>query len=166
MFTQLDDDGQEFMVEYVSWSNNKMEVKYNSYERECLAIVWAIFFHFGAIFMVSPFTLVIDHQPLKFFIELDQFIRKFAKWAWLILHECDFDIVHQVGRVNQDVDGLNQTLSSNEENTIGAQWNGEVDLEVVLRWHASAYLCALLGCFGTLQMDMNMGHSHDVDIES
>jgi hypothetical protein len=110
--------------------------------------------------------LVIDHQPLKFFIELDQFIRKFAKWAWLILHECDFDIVHQVGRVNQDVDGLNQTLSSNEENTIGAQWNGEVDLEVVLRWHASAYLCALLGCFGTLQMDMNMGHSHDVDIES
>ncbi len=38
-------------------------------------------------------------------------------------------------------------------------------MEVVLKWHASAYLFALLGCFGTLQMDTSMGHSHDADIE-
>jgi len=31
MLTQFDDDGQKFMVAYVSLSNNKMEAKYNSY---------------------------------------------------------------------------------------------------------------------------------------
>jgi hypothetical protein len=41
MFTQLDDDGRKFMVAYVNWSN-KMKVKYNSYEGECLAIVWVV----------------------------------------------------------------------------------------------------------------------------
>ncbi len=40
-----------------------------------------------------------------------------------------------------------------------------MDLELVLKWHAFPYLCALLECFGTLQTNKNMGHSHDVDIE-
>jgi hypothetical protein len=42
MLTQLDDDGWEFVVAYVNWSNIKMEAKYNSYERECLTVVWVI----------------------------------------------------------------------------------------------------------------------------
>jgi hypothetical protein len=95
------------------------KAKYNSYEGECLAVMWAIF-SFWCYLYGSPLTLVIDHQPLKFFIKSDQFIREFAKQAWLILHEYDFDIVHQVGRVNQDIDGLNEILSSNEEDTIRA----------------------------------------------
>jgi hypothetical protein len=41
MFTQLDDDGKKFMVAYVIWSNT-MNVKYNSYGGECLAIVWVV----------------------------------------------------------------------------------------------------------------------------
>ncbi len=27
-------------------------------------------------------------------------------------------------------------------------WHGKVDLEAMPRWHASTYLCTLLGCFG------------------
>jgi len=42
MFTQFDDDGQEFVVAYVSRSNNKIEAKYSSYEGECLVVVWVI----------------------------------------------------------------------------------------------------------------------------
>jgi hypothetical protein len=53
----------------------------------------------------------------------------------------------RVGRVNQDADGLNRNPSSSEEDTTNARWHGEVDLEVVLRWHVFAYLCTLLGCF-------------------
>jgi hypothetical protein len=44
--------------------------------------------------------------------------KELVRWA-LILHEYDFDIVHRVGRVNWNVDGLNQKPSSNEEDTIG-----------------------------------------------
>jgi hypothetical protein len=36
-----------------------------------------------------------------------------------------------VGRVNQDANGLNQNPSSNEEDTIGAHWHGDINLKVV-----------------------------------
>jgi hypothetical protein len=60
MLTQCDDDGQEFVVAYVSQSNNKTKAKYSSYEWECLVIVWAIY-SFQCYFYGSPFTLVTNH---------------------------------------------------------------------------------------------------------
>jgi hypothetical protein len=36
----------------------------------------------------------------------------------IIMQENDFNIVHKVGRVNEDVNGLSQNPSSNEEDTI------------------------------------------------
>jgi len=41
-----------------------------------------------------------------------------------------------------------------------------VDLEIVLRWHAFAYFCTLLGCFGDLyQTSVDDGDSQDADME-
>ncbi len=40
MFTQLDDDDQEFMVAYVSRSNNKMEAKYTLQQKVSLYAKW------------------------------------------------------------------------------------------------------------------------------
>ncbi len=42
MFTQLYDDGREFVVAYVNRSNNKMKTKYSSYEGECFAVIWVV----------------------------------------------------------------------------------------------------------------------------
>jgi hypothetical protein len=42
MLTQCDDERKEFVVAYVSCSNNAMESRYSSYEGKCLAMVWAI----------------------------------------------------------------------------------------------------------------------------
>jgi hypothetical protein len=53
---------------YANQSNNKTETKYNSYERECLAIVLEIS-SFKCYLYGSPFTFVTDHQPLKLFME-------------------------------------------------------------------------------------------------
>jgi hypothetical protein len=53
-----------------------------------------------------------------------------ARWAF-ILQKYYFDIVHNVGKVNQDVYGLNQNLSSNEEDIIGAHLYGDVILEAI-----------------------------------
>jgi hypothetical protein len=75
MLTQLDDNGWEFVVAYASWSNNKMEAKYSSYEGECLTIVWVVS-SFQCYLYGSPFALIIDYQPLKFLMELNQFIGK------------------------------------------------------------------------------------------
>jgi hypothetical protein len=165
MLTQLDDDGREFVVAYVNRSNNKMEAKYSSYEGECLAVVWVVS-SFQCYFYGSPFILIIDHQPLKFLMESDRLTGKLAMWA-LILQDYDFDIIHRPSRVNQNVDGLNRNPSSNEEDTNGVHWHGDVDLEAVLRWYASTYFCTLLGCFGdVLHSSMDDGDPHDVDMES
>jgi hypothetical protein len=98
VLTQLDDDGQEFVVAYTNRFDNKMATKYNSYEGECFTVVWVVS-SFRCYLYGSPFTLVIDHQPLKFLMELNQFIRKLVKWAF-ILQEYDFDIIHRLGGVN------------------------------------------------------------------
>jgi hypothetical protein len=144
MLTQLDDDGWKFVLAYVSWSNNKMEAKYNSYEGECLTVVWVVSSS-HCYFYGSPFTLGTNHQPLEFLMESYKFIGKLAKWTF-ILQEYDFDIIHMASKVNWNVDGLSRNPNLNQEDTIGAHWHGDVDLETIPRWHAYAYLCTLLGC--------------------
>jgi hypothetical protein len=43
ILTQLDDDGQEFMVAYASQFNNKLKSKYNSYKKmPCGCLVYFI----------------------------------------------------------------------------------------------------------------------------
>ncbi len=98
-------------------------------------------------------------------MKLDQFTGKLPKWA-LILQEYDFDIVDRVGKLNWDADGLNRNSSYSEEDSTGAKWHGEVDLEVMLGWHAFAYLCTLLGCFGDVPKgNMGGGNSQSNDDE-
>jgi hypothetical protein len=85
----------------------------------------------------------------------------------LFLHEYDFDIVDNVGRVNMDDDELNWSPSSNEENTIGVHWHKDANLEVVPTWHALTYLCIILGCsWDVPQINMCNKHSCDTNIES
>lgn len=84
--------------------------------------------------------------PFKFLMESYRFIGKLARWAHF-LQEYDFDIIHKVSRVNQDADGLSWNQSYSEEDTIAVQWHGDINLEVVPRWHVSTYFVGMLwGC--------------------
>jgi hypothetical protein len=80
---QVDDDGWKYVVACASRSNNKMEAKYNPYEGECLIVVWVVS-SFKSYFYGSPFILVIDHWPLKFFMESNHLIGKLARWAFIL----------------------------------------------------------------------------------
>ncbi len=83
------------------------------------------------------------------------------------MHEYDFDIVHRVGKVNWDVDGLIWSPSYNEEDPIEACWHNGVDLEAILKWHILTYLCTMLGCSkDVFQFNMGNEDSHDLNIES
>jgi hypothetical protein len=68
VLTQLNDNGQEFVVAYVSWFNNKIKSKYNLCEGECFVVAWAIS-SFWCYLHGNPFALVTNHQPLKFLME-------------------------------------------------------------------------------------------------
>jgi hypothetical protein len=164
MFTQVDDDGREFVVACASRSNNKMEAKYNSYERECIVVVWVVS-SFRSYFYCSPFTLFINHWPLNFFIESNHFTRKLDMWAF-ILQEYDFNILHRANRVNWDATGLNWNPSSNKEDIIEACWHGDVDLKVVWGCHVFAYLCILLRRFGDVFQTKSDSENFRKDIKS
>jgi hypothetical protein len=125
VLTQKDDDGKEYVIAYASRSNNDAESKYSSYEGECLAVVWTVA-HFRPYLYGQSFTLMIDHQPLKWLMESDKLIGKLARWA-LLLQEYDFEVVHKAGIQNLDADGLSRNPSSLEEDLTGARWHGTCD---------------------------------------
>jgi len=104
-----------------------------------LAAVWAIA-HFMCYLFGTQFTLVTNHQPLKWLMESDELTRKPTRWV-LILQEYDFQVVHKPGVINFDADGLSRNPCTSQEDNTGARWHGEGDEEMVSGWHASAF-CA------------------------
>ena len=62
---QLDVDGVEKPLAYASKSCNIAENSYNSFDGECLAVVQATT-HFRQYPFGNSFTLVTDHEPLRY----------------------------------------------------------------------------------------------------
>jgi hypothetical protein len=82
-------------------------------------------------------------------MESNHFIEKLARWD-LILIQYDFDIVHKVGRVNRDVDGLSWNSSFSKEDIIEACCHGDRNLEVVSCWDAMGMYLKLTWVMGIL----------------
>ena len=78
-----DDFGREYVVAYPSRSNNTAKANYSSYEGEALAAMWAIA-HIWPYLYGECFTLVTDHQPLRWLMHSDKLTGKLAKWALLL----------------------------------------------------------------------------------
>jgi len=163
VLTQCDDERKEFMVAYVSRSNNAAESHYSSYEGDCLVAVWAVA-HFRCYLFGTQFTLVTNHQPLKWLMESDKLRGKLAHWV-LILQEYDFEVVHKPGVGNLDADGLSRNPCTSQEDNTGAKWHGEVDEEMVPSWYASAFLC-LLGVDSSMEGHMTSYYNQRVDGQS
>jgi hypothetical protein len=111
VLTQCDDERKEFVVAYSNRLKNVAESRYSSYEGECLTTVWVVA-HFKCYMFGTQFTLVTDHQPLKWLMESDKLMGKLARWA-LILQECDFQVVHKHGVANLDANGLSRNPCTN-----------------------------------------------------
>jgi hypothetical protein len=126
------------VVAYASRSNNSAESNYSSYEGEALAAVWAIA-HFRPYLYGQKFTLVTDHQSLKWLMESDKLTGKLVRWA-LLLQEYDFEVVHRAGIANLDADGLSRNPSPLDEDLTRARWHGDCDREAMSGWHAATYL--------------------------
>jgi hypothetical protein len=141
VLTQMDDNGKEFVIAYLSWSNNNAEAQYSSYEGECLAAIWAIA-HFRCYLYDNEFLLVIDHQPLKWLMESDKLTGKLARWA-LMLKEYDFKVVHRAGLVNMDADGLSHNPIPSQADATGARWHVEEGEDSLPGWHCSVFFCLL-----------------------
>ena len=78
ILSQLDLEGVEHPVSYASRSCNAAEQNYSSFDGECLAVVWATS-HFRPYLFGNSFTLVTDHEPLKWLMTTHKLTGKLAR---------------------------------------------------------------------------------------
>ena len=148
VLTQKYNFGREFVVAYASQKNNTAEANYLSYEEETLAAVWVIA-HFRPYLYDQRFTLVTNHQPLRWLMESDKLIGKFANWI-LLLQEYHFEVVHRVGITNLDVDELSRNPSPSVEDLTGL---GGMEIVIEMRFQVGTRLLTSL-CSLTLLMKL------------
>ena len=106
VLSQIDAEGKEHPVSYASRSCKHAEKNYESCEGECLAVVWATD-HFQEYLFGTPFTLITDHEPLKWLMQTNKTTGTLARWS-LLLQEYDMTVVHKRGSLNTNADGLSR----------------------------------------------------------
>jgi hypothetical protein len=133
---QVDEEGKEYMVACLSRSLNKHERNYSSFEGELLAVVWSVkslrqYLH-GHFF-----TIITDHQPLKWLMDTPDLGGKHARWS-LLLQDYDFVVVHRPGAKHQNADTLSRFPRSSVEDITGARLDVELGDGVELPFSTAA----------------------------
>lgn len=109
-------NGFERPIAFASRKFNKAERNYSVSEKECNGLVAGIKAHKYFLYG-RKFTIVTDHRPLKWLLNLKDPTSRLARWA-LLLSEYDFDIIHRPGRKHGNVDALSRIHNVNLENNI------------------------------------------------
>ena len=123
-----------------------------------LTTVWDIA-HFQPYLYNQLFTLITNHQPLRWLMKSNKFTSKLAMWI-LLLQDYDFEVIHHARNINLDANGLSCNLSPLDEDLTRARWHGNCDREVVSIWHAVAYLTLFYGSIVEVQIQ---GSDDDTD---
>ena len=115
-------------VGFYSKTLNGAETAYPIQDRELLAVVKGIEFWRPEL-TATPFTVITDHEALKFFTTKRLFSNRQARWAQ-ILSEFDYDIKYRPGKENRVADALSR--KSVESSTVAAKreeerWGTVVD---------------------------------------
>ena len=125
ILNQVNKEGVEHPINYASRFCNAAESNYSSFDRECLAVVWATR-HFGSYLFGNSFTLVTDHKPLKWIMTTQKPTGKLAKWS-LLLQEYDSTVEHWAGTANINADYLSRYPLPSAANAPILDWTkGEV----------------------------------------
>jgi hypothetical protein len=115
-------DGLPRVIMYASRRLTSPESRYSVTERECLAVVWGIR-KMRAFLEGYHFTVITDHQALKWLNTLRNPSGRLARWA-LELQQYQFDITYRSGKQNQVADELsrNPVCAAVEQNWYENKW--------------------------------------------
>ncbi|XP_025266372.1 uncharacterized protein LOC112638592 [Camponotus floridanus] len=111
----------ERVIAYASRTLNQAEKNYSATELECLAVVWAIR-RMRDYLEGYRFTVVTDHQSLKWLQRLEAPTGRLGRWVFE-LQQFDFDIRYRKGALNKVADALSrQPESSAVQKAKGCPW--------------------------------------------
>lgn len=107
VLTQLNEEGEEHPILYLSKKFSEVEKRYSTTEKECASIVFAVkklhYYLDG-----SPFVVMTDHNPLVWLRSNASSNPRLMRWA-LVLQPYDFKIVHRSGKNNKNADSLSRS---------------------------------------------------------
>ena len=88
-------------------------------------MVWATN-HFRAYLFGNYFTLITDHEPLRWLMTTQKLTGKMARWS-LLLQEYDFTVQHRAGVDNTNADCLSRFPLVSDQNALVLDWSrGEI----------------------------------------
>lgn len=122
---QLDDNGEEHPIAFMSRKLNAAQRNYSVTEQECLAAVLSLKKFRGYVEGMS-FKIVTDHASLKWLMSQKDLTGRLARWS-LKLQAFDFSIEHRKGTANVVPDALSRVHV--DEIVAGANFGGHVDLD-------------------------------------
>lgn len=103
---QLDDEGNERPISYLSGKLNKAQRNYSVTEKECYAAVLSVK-KFRPYVEGLPFTVITDHSSLQWLMSQKDLSGRLARWS-LKLQAFDFNIEHRKGSLNIVPDTLSR----------------------------------------------------------
>ena len=106
--SQMDANGNEHPIQFLSRKLLERERKYPTVEKECLAIVWAVqqlhYYLCGRQFQVET-----DHRPLTWLERVKDKNQKLLRWS-LVLQQYNFTLRHRPGNQNGNADALSRAF--------------------------------------------------------
>lgn len=108
--------GKDRPIAYFSRVLRDAELKYETYEKEALAIVEAIK-NFRPYVYGYKFFVVTDHQPLVWFRSAQDGNSRVLKWR-LKLAEYDYEVIYKPGKLNLNADALSRNPVVEDVNVI------------------------------------------------
>ncbi|XP_075056495.1 uncharacterized protein LOC142142509 [Mixophyes fleayi] len=116
VLSQVNQQGEEHPILYLSRKLLPREVAYAVVEKECLAIVWALQ-KLQSYLYGRDFTVITDHNPLSWLHRVAGDNGKLLRWS-LTLQQYTFTVQHRKGSHHGNADGLsrqNESLVSGEQ---------------------------------------------------
>jgi transposase InsO family protein len=110
---QEDDNGDRHPIAYASKTFNDAQTRYDTTEREALAITWALQ-HFNTYCEGHKYTLLTDHQALSYIQRNTKNDKRITRWQLLLQHY-NIDIYYVKGKDNHAADLLSRPYMQTQQ---------------------------------------------------